>query len=40
MINQVRKQKLPAIKAIKFNECPYNKLDELWQALHLSYNLA
>ena len=28
------------MKAIKFNNCLYNKLDDLWQALHQSYNSA
>jgi len=39
-MNWAKKQKLPAIDTIKFNRLPYNKLDNLWQALHQSYNLA
>ena len=39
-MNWVKKCKLLAIEAIKFNRYPYNGLDNLWQALHLSYNTA
>ena len=38
--NQVKKQKLPTIEALHFNGQPCIKLDELWQALHQSFNLA
>ena len=33
-MNWVKKHKLSAIEVINFNECPYNELDKLWQALH------
>ena len=33
-----QKQKLPAIKAIKFNSCLCNELSNLWQALYQLYN--
>ena len=39
-MNWAKKQKLPAMDTIKFNRLPYNKLDDLWQALHQSYNSA
>ena len=39
-MNQVKKQKLPTIKALHFNGQPCIKLDELWQTLHQSFNLA
>ena len=32
-MNWIRKHKLPAMEAIKFNNLPYNKLNDLWQAL-------
>ena len=40
LINQIRKCKLPAMKAIKFNGRPCNKLDNLWNTLHQLYNSA
>ena len=39
-MNQVKKQKLSTIKALHFNNQSYTKLDEIWQALHQSFNLA
>jgi len=39
-MNWVKKKKLPATEAIKFNRHPYNELDNLWQALHHFFNLA
>ena len=39
-MNWICKQKLPATKAIKFNDQLCIKLEELWQALHLLLNLA
>ena len=36
----VKKQKLPAIEAVQYNGQLYIKLDNLWQALHLSFNMA
>ena len=38
LMNWVKKCKLPAIKAIWFNSRPYIKIDNLWQALHQSFN--
>jgi len=39
-MNWVKKQKLLAIETIKFNSQPCIKLDNLWQVLYQSYNLA
>ena len=39
-MNWVKKYKLLAIEAIQHNGQPYIKLDNLWQALYLSFNLA
>ena len=36
----VRKQKLLATKMIQSNNRPYIELNDLWQALHLSFNSA
>ena len=33
-MNQIKKQKLIAIKVVKHNNYSYNELEELWQALH------
>ena len=33
-MNWVKKQKLPDIEVIKYNNCSYNKLEELWQTLY------
>ena len=38
-MNWVKKHRLPAIKVIKYNEQPYLELDNLWQALHILFNL-
>jgi len=38
-MNYVKKHKLPAIEAIKYNGLSYNDLDNLQQALHWLYNL-
>ena len=40
LINYVNKQKLPTIKAIKYNNCLCLKIKELWQALYLTFNMA
>ena len=40
LINWVKKQKLLAIKAIQYNGYPCIKLEDLWQALHSSFNSA
>ena len=39
-MNQVKKRKLLAIEAIKFDGQPCNNLDDLYYALHQSYNSA
>ena len=39
-MNWVKKCKLLATEAIRYNECLYNDLDKLWQVLHQSYNTA
>ena len=39
-MNWIQKQKLPAIEAIQFNSRPCIELDNLWQALYLSFNSA
>ena len=36
----VKKYKLLAIEAIHYNGHPYIELDDLWQALHISFNTA
>ena len=33
-MNWVKKHKLPAIKALQFNEQLYIKIDNLWQVLY------
>jgi len=39
-MNWVNKHKLPAIEMIKYNGQPYLELDDLWQALYSSFNIA
>jgi len=39
-MNWVNKQKLPAVKAIKYNNQPCLTIEDLWQALHLTFNTA
>jgi len=39
-MNWVNKHKLPAIKVIKYNGHPCLKIEDLWYALHLSFNIA
>jgi len=39
-MNWVKKHKIPAIKAIKYNRQLCLELNNLWQALHTSFNLA
>ena len=36
----VNKHKLPAMKAIKYNDQPYLTIDNLWNALHSLFNTA
>ena len=40
LINWVNKHKLPAIEAVKFNNHPCLKIEDLWYALHLLFNIA
>ena len=40
LINWVKKRKLPATKAIKYNSSPCLSPDSLWTALHNSFNTA
>ena len=39
-MNWVNKHKLPAVKAIKYNNQPCLSLDSLWNTLHSSFNTA
>jgi len=39
-MNWVKKHKLLAVKAVQFNGWPYIKLENLWSALHSSFNSA
>jgi len=39
-MNWIKKHKLPAIKAIKYNGQPCLEIENLWQALHESFNIA
>ena len=39
-MNQVRKQKLPGIEAIQYKGCLCIELEDLWTALHNSFNSA
>ena len=39
-MNWVHKWKLPTTEAIHFNSWPCIELDDLWQALHQSFNSA
>jgi len=39
-MNWIKKYKLLAIEAIKFNSLPCNELNYLWQALYQLYNSA
>jgi len=40
LMNWVKKRKLPATKAIKFNNCPCLTPESLWNTLHSSFNTA
>ena len=40
LMNWVQKWKLLTIETISFNSRPYIELDNLWQALHFSFNFA
>ena len=39
-MNWVNKWKLPVPEAIKFNDQPCLELDNFWQALHSTFNIA
>ena len=39
-MNWVKKHKLLAIEAIQYNKCLYIKLNNLWLACYISFNLA
>ena len=39
-MNWVKKCKLPTVEAIQYKGCPYIKLEDLWNALHKSFNSA
>jgi len=39
-MNWVKRHKLPVIEAIQYNSHPYNKLEDLWRALHMFFNSA
>ena len=38
LINWVKKCKLPVVEAIQYKGCPCIKLEDLWNALHSSFN--
>jgi len=40
VMNWIKKRKLPAIEAIQYNSCSCIELEDLWEALHNSFNLA
>ena len=40
LMNWVKKRKLPAIEAIKYNESPCLTPENLWNALHNTFNTA
>ena len=40
LMNWIRRHKLLAIKAIKYNSCPCLSLESLWDALHSTFNTA
>jgi len=40
LMNWVNKHKLPAIEAIKYNDCSCLEIKELWQALYSTFNIA
>jgi len=40
LMNWVKKYKLPAVEAIQYEECLCIKLEDLWNALHSSFNFA
>ena len=40
LMNWVKKCKLSAVEAIQFEKCSYIELEDLWNALHSSFNSA
>ena len=40
LMNWVNKCKLPTVKAVKYNSCPCLEIEDLWHALHSSFNIA
>jgi len=40
LMNWVNKQKLPAIKTIKYSNQLYLEINDLWHVLHSSFNMA
>ena len=40
LMNWVKKQKLPAVKAIKYNNCFYLEINDLWHVLYSMFNMA
>jgi len=40
LINWVKKRNLPAVEAIKYNNCPFLEINNFWHALHSTFNLA
>jgi len=39
-MNWIKKRNLPVVKAIKYNNCPCLEINDLWNALHSTFNLA
>ena len=39
-MNWIKKHKLPAIKAVKYNNCSCLEISNLWHALHSTFNMA
>ena len=40
LINWVRKRNFPTVEAIKYNDYPYLEINDLWHALHSTFNIA
>ena len=38
LMNWVKKYKLLVVKAIRYNNCPYLEINDLWYALYLTFN--
>ena len=39
-MNWANKCKLPTIEVVKYNNCPYLEIEDLWHALHSLFNIA